>query len=107
MADSYVDSQQEILTSSHSSLSSSVENVYRFANYWTPSSEALAGVYVRVAGNFADNVITMTRLVNNMMFANVEAYNTTSQHAADNSKELLKVGIDTAKTFEQISKNTI
>ena len=67
----------------------------------------MAGVYVRVAGNIADNVITMTRLVNNMMFANVEAYNTTLQHAADNSKELLKVGIDTAKTFEQISKNTI
>ena len=84
-----------------------VENVYTFANYWTPSSKALAGVYVRVVSNFVDNVITTTRLVNNMMFANVEAYKTTIQQEAENSKELLKVGINTAKTSEQISKNTI
>jgi len=45
-------------------LSQYFENVYRLTNSWTPSSKALAYVYVRE--NFADNVITTTRLVNKM-----------------------------------------
>ena len=48
-------------------LSQYFENVYRLTNSWTPSSKALAYVYVRE--NFTDNVITTTRLVNNMAFA--------------------------------------
>jgi len=40
---------------------------YILTNSWIPSSKALAYVYDRE--NFADNVITTTRLVNKMTFA--------------------------------------
>ncbi|MGA9843211.1 MAG: hypothetical protein WBP64_04270 [Nitrososphaeraceae archaeon] len=98
IADNYVDSQREIIVSSESTLSPYIEGAQRIANYWTPSPRALAGAYVGAVSNYADNIITTTRLVNNMMFANVEACKTTLQQAADNSKELLKVGINTART---------
>ena len=58
-------------------LSQYFENVYRFANSWTPSSMVLAYVYVR--RNFADNVTTTTRLVDNMTFADGKAYEITLQ----------------------------
>jgi hypothetical protein len=53
---------------------------------------ALAYVYVR--GNFADNVITTTKLVNNITFADGKAYKITLQ-LADNPKELLREDIIT------------
>ena len=52
-------------------------NAYRFSNSWTSSSNAFAYVYVR--GSFADNVITTTRLVNNMTFPDGKAYKITLQ----------------------------
>lgn len=51
---------------SQSVLSQYFENVYRLTISWTPSSKALAYVYVR--DNFADNVITTKGLVNKMTF---------------------------------------
>jgi hypothetical protein len=106
IAESYVDSQREIISSSQSTLSPYIEGAQRIASYWTPSPRALAGAYLGAVSNYADNIITTTRLLNNMMFANVEACKTTLQQAANNSKELLKVGVNTARTFQHISKNT-
>lgn len=58
-------------------LSQYFENVYRLINSCTPSSKALAYIYVR--RNFADNVITTTRLVDNMMIADGKAHEITLQ----------------------------
>jgi hypothetical protein len=46
-------------------------------------------------------VITATRLTNNMIFGNMEAFKTSIQQAKDNTKELSRIGVNTAKTFEQ------
>ena len=41
----------------------------------------------RLVSAFADNTITITRLVNNAMFANLEAFKTSVQTARDNVKD--------------------
>ena len=41
-----------------------------------------------------------------MIFANMEAFKTTVQHARDNTKELSKIGVNAPKTFEQTSRDT-
>jgi hypothetical protein len=44
------------------------------------------------------------RLANNMMFANMEAFKTSMQLASENIQELSRIGVNTAKTFEQTSR---
>ena len=45
----------------------------------------------------ADNTIAVTRLVNNTVFANMEAFRTLIQHERDNAKEFSRINVNTAK----------
>jgi hypothetical protein len=69
------------------------------------SPRRAAEIYTRTVSNFADNVISTTRLANNAMFANIEAFKTFVQREKDNVKEFSRIGVNTAKTFEQTSKD--
>jgi hypothetical protein len=71
-------------------------------NSWTPSWKALAYVYDRE--NFADNVITTTRLVNKMTFADGKGLQnnvTINGQPKGITKRRYQY-----QTLEQISKNT-
>jgi hypothetical protein len=60
-----------------------------------------------MVSSFANNVITATRLTNNMIFGNIKALRTSIQQDKDNTKELSRTGINTAKAFEQTSNENI
>ena len=106
IADTYVESQKEIINSIQSAWIPFVENVYGvFWNYWI-SPRRLTEVYARAVSSVADNTIAVTRLANNTVFANMEAFRTSVQHAKDNAKELSRIGVNAAKTFEQTSRDT-
>jgi len=51
-------------------------------------------------------MIAVTRLVNNMIFANMDLFKTWMQQAKDNAKELSRIGVNSARTFEQTSRDT-
>jgi hypothetical protein len=61
--------------------------------------------YARMVSSFADNTIAATRLVNNTIFANLEAFKTSMQHAKDNAKEFSRLGVNAAKTFEHTARD--
>jgi len=44
------------------------------------------------------------RTTNNLVFASLDAYKTTMQHAKENTKQILDINTKTAKTFEQNSR---
>jgi hypothetical protein len=62
--------------------------------------------YARLVSAFADNTIAVTKLVNNAVFANLEAFKTSVQTARDNVKEFSRIGVNAAKTLEQTSRDT-
>jgi hypothetical protein len=62
--------------------------------------------YARLVSAFADNTIAVTKLVNNAVFANLEAFKTSVQTARDNVKEFSRIGVNSAKTLEQASRDT-
>jgi hypothetical protein len=72
-------------------------------NWMSPGS--IAELYANIVSSFANNVITATRLTNNMIFGNMEAFKTSIQQAKDNTKELSRIGVNSAKTFEQTSRD--
>ncbi|MFL6385781.1 MAG: DUF2795 domain-containing protein, partial [Nitrososphaeraceae archaeon] len=51
--------------------------------------------------NFVDNVIIATRLVNNTIFASMEAFNTSMLQAKDNTKDISRIGVNISRSFGQ------
>jgi hypothetical protein len=76
-----------------------------FTTSWV-SPRHFADNYARIVSNLADNTMAATRLVNNTIFANLEAFKTSVQNARDNAKEFSRIGVNTARTVEQASRDT-
>jgi hypothetical protein len=107
IADNYIDSQKQIINSLQSAWVPFAENTYVvFWNYWV-SPRRTTELYARAVSSVADNTIAVTRLVNNTVFANMEAFRTLIQRERDNAKELSRINVNTAKTFEQTARNTV
>ena len=104
IADTYVDSQKEIINSFQSAWIPQIENANRvfWSNYLSPRT--ITETYARMVSSFADNTIAATRLVNNTIFANMEAFKTSMQNAKDNAKEFSRIGVNAAKTFEHTAR---
>ena len=106
MADNYLESQREIINSVQSAWLPQVEAANRaFTSNWV-SPRHVTEHYARLVSAFADNTIAVTRLVNNAVFANLEAFKTSVQTARDNVKEFSRIGVNSAKTLEQVSRDS-
>jgi vacuolar-type H+-ATPase subunit H len=106
IADNYLESQKEIINSLHASWVPYAENTYErfYASYISP--RRMTEAYARMVSSFADNMNAATRVANNMLFANMDAFRISIQRARDNARELSRIGVNAAKTFEQTSKDT-
>jgi hypothetical protein len=107
IADNYVESQKQIINSFQSVLTPYAENVNDITTNWTTlfSPIRVSEVYANVVSNFANNVITATRVTNNMIFGNMEAFKTSLQQTKDSAKEFSRIGVNAAKTFEQTTRD--
>ena len=107
IADNYVESQKQIINSFQSALTPYGENVNDITANWATlfSPRRVSEVYANIVSNFANNVITATRVTNNMIFGNMEAFKTSLQQAKDSAKEFSRIGVNVAKTFEQTSND--
>ena len=104
IADNYLDSQREIINSFQSACMPKIENANSvFWSNWMSPRQATE-LYANMVSSFANNMIAATNLANNMIFANMEAFKTSIQQAKDNTKEFSRIGVNTAKTFEQTSR---
>src|ERR671918_817568 len=101
IADNYLESQKEIINSFQSTCTPYMENANRlFWSNWMSPRQA-SELYANMVSSIADNTIAATRLVNNAIFANMDAFKTCIQHAKENAKEFSRIGVNAAKTFEQ------
>ena len=107
MADNYLESQREIINSLQSALVPQIEAANRaVTSNWT-SPRNVTEHYARLVSAFADNTIAVTKLVNSAMFANLDTFKRSVQNARDNVKEFSRIGVNSAKTFEEVSRDTV
>ena len=107
IADNYLESQREIINSFQSALVPQIEAANRAAlSNWT-SPRNVSEQYARLVSAFADNTIAVTKLVNSAMFANLDAFKRSVQNARDNVKEFSRIGVNSEKTFEEVSRDTV
>jgi len=104
IADNYIESQKQIINSLQSALVPQIEKANRMLTSNWISPRHLTEIYANMVSSFADNMIAATRLVNNMMFASMDAFKTSMQRSKDNAKEVSRIGVNNARTFEQMSR---
>ena len=105
IADNYIESQKEIINSLQSAWLPHIESANRlFTTRWISPRNA-AEIYANMVSSSADNMIAATRLVNNMIFANMDMLKIWMQQAKDNARELSRIGVYSARTFEQTSRD--
>jgi hypothetical protein len=74
-----------------------------FWNNWA-SPQRVGEIYAKTVSNFADNVMATSRIANNTLFANIGAYKTIGQRQIDDVKEFSRMTTNTARTFENTSR---
>src|SRR3546814_814212 len=68
ITDNYVDSQKDIIV-----------NSFTFWSDWIPSPRQVAENYGKIVSSMADNAVSATRVLNNIVFANIDSVNTSVQ----------------------------
>jgi hypothetical protein len=106
IADNYLESQKEIINSLQSLWAPFAENIYKTNYAWWLSPRRMTEIYSKMVSNFAENVITATRLVNNTVSANMGAFKTSMQQTKDSTKDFSRMAVNAARTFEQTSNNS-
>lgn len=101
IANTYLDSQRDIISSFQSVWGPYIENAYDvFWNRWA-SPQRAAEIYARTVSNFADNTLTATRIGNNAFIANMETFKTILQREKEDVKEFSRMGANTARIYAQ------
>ena len=103
VSEEYIDSQKEIINSLQSAWAPYSESFNGLVTRFS-SPDAATKAYARFVSNVADNTVSAIRLTNNIIFSNLDSWKTVLQQAKDNSKHLSNLSVNTAKTFEQNSK---
>src|SRR5215217_6548005 len=103
VSEEYIDSQKEIISSLQSAWRPINENYNGMITSFA-SPDSIAKAYSRFVSNVADNTVSAIRLTNNVIFSNLDSWKSTLQQARDNSKHLSNLSVNTAKTFEQNSR---
>ena len=107
IADTYIESQKEIINSVQSAWSPLVENFDR-TNWNTVFSPGrVSEIYAHILNSYSDNLVTATKLANKVMFANMEIFRTSLEQVKKSLKDLSKIGVNAAKTFEHTSAETV
>src|SRR3954451_9963795 len=103
ISEEYIDSQKEIISSLQSAWRPINEN-YSSIVTSCASPDSIAKAYTKFVSNWADNAVSAIRLTNNVIFSNLDSWKSVMQQAKDNSRHISKMGVNTAKTFEQNSR---
>jgi len=106
IADNYIESQKEIINSFQSAWVPYAESMYERFYAYCMSPKRMTEAYTRIVSNFADNMNAATRVANNIVFTNMDAFKMSVQQARDNARELSRIGTNAAKTFQQTSRDT-
>jgi len=107
IADNFLESQKEIIHSLQSLWIPYVENVQNsYWSYWSSPNRATEN-YARTVSNITDSTIASTRVANNLLFASMETWKASLQHARDNAKEFSRLNTNFARTFENVAKDSL
>jgi hypothetical protein len=103
ISEEYIDSQKQVVNSLQSAWRPYNEAFNGFVtNFFTP--DAAVKAYTTFVSTVADNTVSAIRLSNNVIFSTLDAWKPALQQAKYISRHISNTGVNTARTFEQNSR---
>jgi hypothetical protein len=107
IAENFLDSQKQVINSYQSLWVPYMENVQNtYWSYWA-SPDRMTENYTRAVSNITDSTIAATRLANNFVFASMEAWRTTMQHARNNAIEFSRLNSNYARAYQNAARDSL
>ena len=103
ISEEYIESQKSVINSLQSAWRPYNESFNGMVSSFA-SPDSITKAYTKCVSNFADNAVSAIRLTNNMIFSNLDSMKSTLQQARDNSKHLSNLNVNSARTFENNSR---
>jgi len=103
ISEEYIDSQKQVVNSLQSAWRPYNEAFNGFVtNFFTP--DAAVKAYTTFVSTVADNTVSAIRLSNNVIFSTLDAWKPVLQQTKDVSRHISNMGVNTARVFEQNSR---
>ena len=103
ISEEYIDSQKQVVNSLQSAWRPYNEAFNGFVtNFFTP--DAAVKAYTTFVSTVADNTVSAIRVTNNVIFSTLDAWKPALQQTKDVSRHISNMGVNTARTFEQNSR---
>jgi hypothetical protein len=101
--ENYLEAQKSIINSVFDSVAPYYENVNRMYSYWL-SPRVPAEIWARAVSNVAENVSAATRINNDILFGNIDAFGNAFERVQRQTEELSRINVNNAKTIANTAK---
>jgi len=81
------------------------ENANRMFNYWF-SPRVPIEIWARAVSNVAENVSAATRINNDILYGNIDAFGNAFERAQRHTEELSRINVNNAKTIANTARET-
>jgi hypothetical protein len=105
MVEEYVEAQKSVIDSVVSSSAAYYENANRLFNYWY-SPKVPTEIWARAVSNVAENVSAATRINNDILFGNIDAFGNAFERVQRQTEELSRINVNNAKTIANTARET-
>ena len=96
MVEEYIEAQKSVIDSVVSSSATYYENANRIFNYWN-SPRVPAEIWTRAVSNIAENVSAATKINNDILFGNINAFGNAFERAQRQTEELSRINVNNEK----------
>jgi vacuolar-type H+-ATPase subunit I/STV1 len=98
IVEDYIEAQKSVINSVFSSANVYYDNVQRMYSYWL-SPRVPTELWARSVSNIAENVSAATRINNDILFGNIDAFGNAFERVQRQTEELSRINVDNAKTI--------
>ena len=105
IVEDYIEAQKSVINSVFDSAIPYYENVNRMYNYWL-SPRVPAEIWARSVSSIAENISASTRIGNDILFGNIDAFGSALERAQRQTEELSRINVNNAKTIANTARET-
>ena len=105
IAENYLDYHKQAIDSFQSIVTPYIENVNN--QLWNNQDifRRIPEIYSKMANNYAENSVALSRLFNNIAFSNVDIVKTVINNTKEQSKQFAEIGKRNARVYESVERD--
>ena len=106
MVEDFLEAQKSVINSVFHSANVYYENVQRMYSYWL-SPRVPTELWAKSVSNIAENMSAATRINNDILFGNIDAFGNVFERVQRQTEELSRINVNNAKTIANTAKETV